>query len=152
MAGGVVIARPGFDTFRPEYLAVLGAAICWGGAACLVRTAAQTEHPMTIALWTTLLIATFSFAPAATVWRWPTATDFYILAGIGILSALAMVAWTTALRYGDAAQVTVTDVVQIFLGVMLGMLLGELPSLTALAGMALIGFSVFLVTADAAKH
>lgn len=90
IADVAVIVQPGFDNFRPEYLAVLGA------AACLVRSAAQTEDSLTIVLCTTLLIVLLSFPPAVAVW--PSPLDLVIFSGIGLLSTLTIMAWTTALK------------------------------------------------------
>lgn len=146
LAGALFIVKPGFGTFKLEYLVVIGSAACWGGAACLVRSTARTEDPYTIVLWTTLVILIFSAAPTAAVWRPPAAPDLAILTGIGILSALGMVLWTNAFRHAEASLVVVTDFVQIAWGVLIGMMFGEFPPYSSFIGIGLIVGSVLIPT------
>ncbi len=146
LGGAVVIVQPGFGAFKPEYLVVLGSAACWGAAACLVRSTSRTEDPYTIVLWTTLVIAVFSFPTAVAVWQWPSFLEIVILTAIGLLSALGMVLWTSAFRYGEATLVTITDFIQITWGVLIGSMFGEFPSHMSLIGIALIVCSVVVMT------
>ncbi|WP_434064277.1 hypothetical protein [Pararhizobium gei] len=75
---------------------ILAASACWGAAACIERSTARTEDPYTIVPWTTLIIAVFSFPPAALVWTWPSTTEALMLFVTGLLSAIGTLAWTNA--------------------------------------------------------
>ena len=138
MAGAVAIIRPGFAPLQVASLAVLAGAACWGAAACLVRSAARTENPMTIVLWTSMLMSVFTLLPALTVWRTPSTAEMVALSLVGALTAGGMIAWTNAFRYGEATLVTITDFAQLVLGIVLGLAIGEVPGPWSLIGIVLI--------------
>jgi drug/metabolite transporter (DMT)-like permease len=144
IAGAVAIIRPGSAGVQIEALAVVAAAACWGAAACLVRSA-RAENPLTIALWSSLIIAVFSLPLAMEVWTWPSASDWLLLVLVGILSAAGTLAWTAAFRHGQTAQVMLTDFVQLAWGVAISLAAGEFIGTRSIFGFVLIGSAIALV-------
>lgn len=145
IAGAVAIIRPGPAGVQIEALAVVAAAACWGAAACLVRSAARAENPLTIALWSSLIIAVLSLPPAMAVWTWPSAYAWFLLVLVGILSAAGTLAWTAAFRHGQTAQVMLTDFVQLAWGVAISLAAGEFIGTQSIIGFVLIGSAIALV-------
>jgi drug/metabolite transporter (DMT)-like permease len=142
--GAVAIIRPGPSGVQIEALAVVAAAACWGAAACLVRSAARVENPLTIALWSSLVIALFSLPPAMAVWTWPSGHDWLLLVLVGILTAAGTLAWTAAFRHGQTAQVMLTDFAQLAWGVAISLAAGEVLGAWSVFGIVLIGMAVVL--------
>lgn len=150
IGGAAAVIRPGFASFQIESFAVVGAAACWGVAACLVRSASRTEDSITIALWTSLLITLFSAVPASVVWQTPTGHELLLLGLIGLLTALGTLAWTQAFKFGEATLVTMTDFTQLVWAIVIGLYFCEVPGFWSVFGISLIFCATAAISLDAA--
>ena len=157
LAGVVLIARPtalvgAAPVDAPAVAAVLASALLSGLAYTLVRKLRATDAPMTIILWLSAagLAASLPFALSG-AWRWPSASAWAVLAGIGCATLVGQIALTYGLRQLEAGTATTIGYAQIVLAFGWGALVfGERPSAGAVAGALLVLVSVGLVARRAA--
>ncbi|MEN8742161.1 MAG: DMT family transporter, partial [Phaeobacter gallaeciensis] len=122
LIGALIILRPGFREISPGHIAMLAAAVVFGGSYLLAKFTVDGTNPVVVvamlSLWVTAGLAPF----AAAVWVTPT------LAELGILFAVACFAtaghYTMTLAF-SAAPVAVTQPVT-FLQLIWATLLGAL--------------------------
>ncbi len=103
--GVVLMVRPGGEGMRGEGLAVtlcLLGAVGWALAMITIRRMGEAgESSVAIVFWFTVGSAVLAGIASIPVWVWPTAVEWALLAGIGLVSALAQVLMTTAYRTGE---------------------------------------------------
>jgi drug/metabolite transporter (DMT)-like permease len=138
--GVLVILRPGFATFQPAALLVLGAAL--GFSLALIATKKLTGSTPTIAILFWMNVMQLPIALAGSELSFVTrlgAGDIPALLGIGTSGLLSHYALTNAFRAGDATIVVPLDFVRIPLIALVGWLVyGEPLDPFVFLGAALI--------------
>lgn len=127
-------------------LALLGA-LGWALAMITIRRmGAQGEPGVTIVLWFAIGAALLSGFAAVPVWVWPTPAQWALLAGTGLVSALAQVMMTEAYRSGETTLIAPFEYSGILWTTGLGVLLwAELPDAWDFAGIAvLVGAGLYI--------
>ena len=154
LTGVVLIARPTALAAAADPVAVataLASALLSGVAYTLVRKLRSTDAPATIILWLSAagIAASAPFALSG-AWRWPSATAWLVLAGIGLATLVGQFALTHGLRRLEAGTATTIGYAQIVFAFGWGALVfGEQPSAGAVAGAGLVAASVALVAGRA---
>ena len=131
------------------------------GAACVasvvsafaytaVRALRKTDHPMVIVAWFPLVAFPFVAPVAALQWKPPTATEWAVMAGIGLSTQIAQVMLTEGIHRMPAGRATSVGYLQIVVAFALGLVFfNETPSMWSIIGSTLI-IGATLVTAQGA--
>lgn len=149
--GVLVILRPGFDSFRPEALAVAAAAICFGVQQTTTKFLTATNSTWTIMLWMNVVQLPLNLAanvvmgePAWIVGKLDL-TQWLPLIGIGVCGFTAHYCLTNAFRHGDAIVVTPIDFLRVpLIGVIGWLVYGEQPEPAVLLGAAIVVAGVLI--------
>ena len=151
LAGVALVARPGGGELDPMAVAVaLGGALASGAAYVTVRTLSRHEDPLVIVFYFPLVALPLAIPWSVPVWVWPTATEWLVLAGVGVCTQAAQVCLTRGLSLERAGRASAVGYLQVALAVLWGMVLfGEVPGLATLGGAALIVGGTVLVASTA---
>lgn len=159
LAGVVLLARPTFlfggsaQPLDPLGLgvAIVGAVIS-AGVYLVVRKLRATEHPLVVVLQFPMLVVPLTIPLAVPVWRWPTAWEWLVLAGVGVFTQIGQVKMTEALHLEPAARATAVSYVQIVFATVLGIaLFREAPTAWTLAGALTIAIGTAIVVRPRAE-
>lgn len=122
-------------------LAGLGSAVCSGAALTAIRVARRTEGSWSIFASLSLfgLLSTAPFAVRA--WVWPSATDWLLLAGVGIVSIFAQIPMTHAYRFVETMAAGAMSQIGVVVSMALGavFLAEEVTLLTVVGTILTIG-------------
>lgn len=143
-AGVMIILAPdigGADGFLSlGALAALAGAFCYAVTMVLVRLMGRTETSAAIFFWGIALVGVFA-VPMVWIggWVWPTALDFALLAGLGIIGGIAFLLLTEAFRLHPPALLAPFEYSTLLWGVIFGFWIwGDLPAATVWIGGAVI--------------
>ncbi len=140
LVGALIILRPGFREIGPGHLAMLLAAVIFGGSYLTAKILSSEVSPALVvsqlSIWVTVALAPF----AAAVWVTPTLAELAILAGVALFATAGHYTMTLAFR---AAPVTVTQPVT-FLQLVWATALGALVFGEPVDGWVVLGGSVIL--------
>lgn len=145
LVGVVVVLSPRLGEGAGGVQQSLGAMVALTAAACtalamiFVRKLAQEEQTSAIVFWfsltsTLLGLATLPFGWVATDWQ-----TTLTLVAIGLLGGLAQILLTSGYRFADASLIAPFEYTSMLLALGIGWyVFGEAPTLTMLAGAALV--------------
>lgn len=141
--GVVLMVRPGGEGMRGEGLAVtlcLLGSVGWALAMITIRKMGEAgESSVAIVFWFTVGSAALAGIAAVPVWVWPTPLEWALLAGIGLVSALAQVLMTTAYRTGETTLLAPFEYAGIVWTTALGAFIwAELPDAWDFLGIAVL--------------
>ncbi|MFD3190592.1 DMT family transporter [Sedimentitalea sp. HM32M-2] len=140
LIGALIILRPGYREIQPGHLAMLLAAIAFGGSYLLAKVATGRADAATVvgmlSIWVTLCLAPFAYA----VWVTPTLTELLILFGVASFATAGHFAMTLAFA---AAPVAVTQPVT-FLQLVWATALGALVFSEPVDGWVILGGGLIL--------
>jgi drug/metabolite transporter (DMT)-like permease len=147
--GVLVMLRPsgGGPGQWPDYAAVLVAALAWALAMISIRRMGEAgESGVTIVAWFAIGCSVVSAVFALPVWVWPWAGQWVLLAGVGLISAVAQLLMTEAYRRGDTTLVAPFEYSGIVWTTLLGMLVwAEAPDGYDALGIAiLVGCGLYI--------
>jgi drug/metabolite transporter (DMT)-like permease len=118
--------------------AILGAVFA-ALAQVFVRKLVYTEATAAIVFYFSLTAAVLSLATIPFGWVVPTATQAALLIGAGLLGGIAQILLTEAYRHADVSVIAPFEYASMLLAIVFGYwLFAEVPTLTMLAGAALI--------------
>jgi drug/metabolite transporter (DMT)-like permease len=151
VAGALMIVRPGSDEMNVGTLIVLGGTAVWGLALMVIKVQARTESPLTITVWSSIMLSMLSFFPAITVWEWPDQTQFLWLGLTGILGTTGTLAVAQALKLAEANAIMPFDFVKFIWAALLGYFaFGELPDAWVwIGGTVIFSSTVYLTYREA---
>ncbi|WXH23687.1 DMT family transporter [Roseomonas mucosa] len=134
---------PGTGAAAPDPAAVcvvLLSAIGWALAMISIRRMGTGGEPgVTIVLWYALSGVVACSIASLPVWVWPTAGQWALLAGLGMVSGIGQLLLTAAYRSGEAAMLAPFEYSGLIWATLLGSLLwGEFPGLADLAGFLIL--------------
>lgn len=143
--GGVVlVARPaalvGGASLDPVgVLAALVGAVGAAAAYVTVRKLRESDDPLVIVLYFSVVATPASLPLVAPVWVWPQGVEWLLLLGIGAVTQVAQVLLTRGLALVPAGPATAVGYVQIAFAALWGVLLfGEVPTAWTFVGALLI--------------
>jgi drug/metabolite transporter (DMT)-like permease len=122
-------------------------ACCSAGAAIQVRLLTASERTGAIVLYFSLLTAVLGLSTIVLGWRMPDASDFTLLALIGILGGIGQILMTQSYRYADTSIIAPFDYTTMIFAVLIGWFaFGDLPSLAVTLGaVVVISAGIFVV-------
>mgnify|MGYP000347888889 CR=1 FL=1 len=106
LAGALVLLRPGPDTFQIAALLALGAALAMGFELVFIKKLADREPPMQILLINNLIGCILLSVAVIPYWAVPTASQWIVLAALGLMMAAAQTCFINAMARADASYVT----------------------------------------------
>jgi drug/metabolite transporter (DMT)-like permease len=147
--GVLVMLRPsgGGAGQWPDYAAVLVATLAWALAMISIRRMGEAgESGVTIVAWFAIGCSAISAVFGWPVWVWPGAEQWALLAGVGLISAVAQLLMTEAYRRGDTTLVAPFEYSGIVWTTLLGMLVwAEAPDGYDALGIAiLVGCGLYI--------
>lgn len=141
LTGGAVLLRPGSGAFEPGALLALAAAVAMGIEITAIKFLTGRERPLQILVINNaigLTIATIAVF-ATGVWTMPSSDQWAILAGIGIMMALAQTSFIQSMRRADASfAAPFFYATLVFAALYDGAIFGTWPETTSLIGAAII--------------
>lgn len=141
-AGVLVVMRPGTESFRPEALFALAAAVFYALGALLARRLGALDPPSTTSFYTALafLIASGPFTLAMPgYWVDPPAEAWLYAVACGLVAGTGHFLIIQGYRLGEAAVVAPFEYTVLLWSVLLGFVIwGDLPNWTTAAGVALV--------------
>jgi drug/metabolite transporter (DMT)-like permease len=144
-SGVLVIARPDIEISLPAVAALSGALlICI--AMLYVKRLSTTESSEKLAFYVQVFGGLFLLPFTIHDWQDPTAGEWAIIGGMGLIGAIGLFCQARAYGTGDPTAVAPIDYTRLPMAILLGvMMFGELPDGPAFAGMAIIlGTVLFL--------
>src|SRR4051812_32564211 len=140
LGGVMLVMNPSGDPGDPVGVGLVLASACLSATAYVtVRQLARTEHPLVIVFYFPLIATPLAVPWAVSVWVWPTARGWLLLAAIGAAPQLGQVFWTMGLAVEKAARATAASYLQICFAIGWQLLVfGKEPNIATLAGAALI--------------
>jgi len=156
-AGVLIILRPGLDSFRPEALAVVLAAVFFGIQITTTKFLTGSNSTWTIMFWMNLMqlpmnmVANWSMGHSPLIVGNLSWAIWLPVLGIAITGFLAHYCLTNAFRHGDATLVVPIDFLRVPLIALIGWLFyAETPELPVLLGaLVVIGGVVINLVAEA---
>lgn len=146
MVGVVVVTWPRLTvTDDASYAEAFGAIVVLGGAVfaalaqVFLRKLVQVERTSAIVFWFSVTASCLSLLTLPFGWVMPTPTEAAILVSAGLLGGLGQILLTSSYRFADASLVAPFDYASMLFALAIGWyVFGELPTITMLAGAALI--------------
>ena len=158
MAGVVIIARPeivfgGDHSIPPLYAAIaVGGALFSASSYVAVRKLRETDHPLVVVFYFTLISVPLALPLALAHWVWPTPAEWGILVGVGLTTQIGQVYFTRGLQLEPAGRATAVGYLQIVFAALWGIvLLGERPDGWSVFGAAVITGGTLLVALRPAR-
>ena len=147
LIGAVVVLRPGFREIETGHVAMLIAAVAFGGSYLLTKRLSDLVAPGVVVLMLSICVP-IGLAPlAVSVWVPPSIADIWLLFVVAILATLGHYTMTLAFK---AAPVSVTQpatFLQLVWAVMLGVLIFDEPiDIWVIIGGLLIIFAISFIS------
>jgi len=152
--GVLIIVRPWGHAFSTAALVALLAAAMSASVAISIKFLSRTEAPDAIVIWTTMIWVPLSFVPALFFWVWPEPWSWFWVVLAGLFGTVAHMAWTRALKIGDASALTPISFVQLpVVAVLAWMLFDEkLDRWTALGSAIIFASNIYIARREAKLH
>jgi drug/metabolite transporter (DMT)-like permease len=151
-AGVIVMLLPtGGDGFSVFALMALSSGVLSAGVSITIRAMSHREATMTIMLYQSIILCLFYVGPAAWWWAWPTATEWWLLATIGIFGSVAQFLFTRGCQIGEASALAPLEFSRLLIAAAIGYFVFlEVPGVTTLIGATIIiGSTVYTVRHNA---
>ena len=147
LIGAIIILRPGLREIETGHVAMLLAAVAFGGSYLLTKRLSDLVAPSVVVLMLSVCVP-IGLAPlAVSVWVPPSITDIWLLFVVAILATLGHYTMTLAFK---AAPVSVTQpatFLQLVWAVMLGVLIFDEPiDIWVIIGGLLIIFAISFIS------
>ncbi|NSX54464.1 DMT family transporter [Parasulfitobacter algicola] len=107
LIGAMILLRPNPDSFRPEALLALGAALALGLELIFIKKLSGREAPFQILLINNSMGLCLISVAVIFVWQAPTLHQWYAMVGVGVLMACAQICFVNAMKRADASFVVV---------------------------------------------
>jgi drug/metabolite transporter (DMT)-like permease len=139
LVGVAVIVRPGLEHVDPGQLIALAAAVGFAISITLVKSLTTSESVVAIMFWMLVVQSVIGIAPAALVWRAPTAEVWPWIGVIALCGTYSHYCMAQALRHADATMIVPMDFLRVPLTAVAGWLVyGERIDFFTVVGAGLI--------------
>ena len=105
LIGAVILLRPTPESFQPAALIALAAAMIMGLELIFMKKLAGRENPFQILLVNNMIGLCIASVAVLPFWQPPTASQWILLAGIGLCMAVAQTCFINAMARADASFV-----------------------------------------------
>ncbi|MGL6212073.1 MAG: DMT family transporter [Paracoccaceae bacterium] len=155
LVGVLIVLSPRLTVLSPEVtghaeafgaMLVLGGAVFAALAQVFVRKLVMTEKTPAIVFWFSVTASVLSLATLPFGWVWPTPFETGLLIGAGLLGGVGQILLTSSYREADASLVAPFDYASMLFALLIGyFVFAEVPTLTMLAGAAIVIFAGVLI-------
>ncbi|WP_316013881.1 DMT family transporter [Roseobacter sp. HKCCA0434] len=145
--GALILIRPGAGAMQPAALIALAAACFMGAEVIAIKRLTRAEPPFQILIVNNLIGGALALTVASTVWRMPSATEWGLMALVGLSVVSAQVCFLQAMRAAEASfAMPFFYATLIFAALWDAALFGVIPGGWSLAGAGLIVGAALLLT------
>ncbi len=151
--GVLIVLRPGTDSFTIYGVYALISAAGAGSVMVVIRILTRTETTTSILTYQALGVGLVVALPAYWSWVWPTAYEWAILIGIGVISYGAQYLNILAYKFGEASVMASLDYMRLIYSIIFGyFLFSHLPDVWTLLGAGvIIGASIYTIHREAQR-
>ena len=147
LIGAIIILRPGFREISPGHIAMLVAAVAFGGSYLLAKFTVDGTNPTVVvamlSLWVTAGLAPFAMA----VWVTPTLAELGILFGVACFATAGHYTMTLAFAAAPVAVTQPVTFLQLIWATLLGaVVFDEAVDIWVVSGGALILGAISFIT------
>lgn len=149
--GVFLMLQPGSSSFSIYGIYTLISAACAGMVMVIIRLLSRTDSPTTILTFQAIGVGLIMAFPAFYFWKWPTAQEWMLLVGIGIVSYLGQMGNIYAYKWGEASVLASIDYARLLYATLFGYLFfADLPGVYTLLGAAIIiAASIYTIRREA---
>ncbi len=145
--GTLIVMRPGIIEITLAALGALTAAFLSAGSNTTIKILAKKNGAEAITLWTNLGMFPLALIPTVFVWVPPTAAQWPLVIGVGVISSIGGYCFTRAVSSADARIVQPFQFSRMIFATAIGWIMfSELPDIWTWVGAAVIfGASYYIV-------
>lgn len=137
--GILIILRPGFQSFGPGLLAVLGSAALWSGMVLCNKSLTRTDTMTQIVVLNLVVAAPVSVLIALPVWQAPSMWALGCTAVQGLLGTMAHFLVARGFQLADASHIMPVDFLRLpFAAIIAYFVFAERPDVATIAGACVI--------------
>ena len=138
-AGALIVMRPGIIEITLASAAALCTAFMHAGSNTTIKILSRRDNPEVITLWTNVLMLPLSLIPTLFLWVTPTAEQWPLVIGIGIISSIGGYCFTRSVSAADARIVQPFQFSRMIFATAIGWIMfSELPDIWTWVGAAVI--------------
>ena len=137
--GTLIVMRPGIIEITLASLAALTTAFMHAGSNTTIKILARRDNPEAITLWTNFGMLPLALIPTLFLWVTPTAEQWPLVIGIGVVSSIGGYCFTRSVSAADARIVQPFQFSRMIFAAAIGWIMfSELPDLWTWIGAAVI--------------
>ena len=137
--GTLIVMRPGIIEITLASLAALTTAFMHAGSNTTIKILARRDNPEVITLWTNFGMLPLALIPTLFLWVTPTASQWPLVIGIGVVSSIGGYCFTRSVSAADARIVQPFQFSRMIFAAAFGWIMfSELPDLWTWIGAAVI--------------
>ncbi|MDR3538729.1 MAG: DMT family transporter [Acetobacteraceae bacterium] len=135
-AGVLIVVGPSLSASGGTYdLIMLGSSPLFAASALITKALTRRDRPEVIVVWQCITISLFSLPGAVLHWTWPSAVQWAVFLGSGVLGSTGHYCVTRALGAADATATQSVKFLDLLWMTALGLLVfGDRPTASTLAG------------------
>lgn len=122
LIGVVVIVRPATGSIDPGQLIALASAVGFAISVVLTKSLTNTDSPLRIIWWMTIIQTVLGIGPAIYLWQWPSAYVWLWLVVIAFCGTFSHFCLARAMTHADATVVMPMDFLRVPLTALVGWL------------------------------
>lgn len=137
--GTLIVMRPGIIEITLASAAALSTALMHAGNNTTIKLLSRRDNPEAITLWTNIGMLPLSLIPALFLWVTPTAAQWPLVLGVGLISSAGGYCFTRAVAAADARIVQPFQFSRMIFATAIGWIMfSELPDVWTWTGAAVI--------------
>ena len=146
-AGALIVMRPGIIEVTLAAVGALTTAFMHAGSNTTIKILSRKDGPEVITLWTNIGMLPLALVPTLFLWVTPTAQQWPLVIGIGVISSIGGYCFTRAVSSADARIVQPFQFSRMIFATAIGWIMfSELPDIWTWVGAAVIfGASYYIV-------
>ena len=138
-AGTLIVMRPGIIEITLASVAALSTALMHAGSNTTIKMLARHDNPEAITMWTNLGMLPLALIPTLFLWVTPTAAQWPLVIGIGVISSIGGYCFTRSVSAADARIVQPFQFSRMIFAAAIGWIMfSELPDVWTWVGAAVI--------------
>jgi drug/metabolite transporter (DMT)-like permease len=151
--GVLIMLQPGTDNFSNYGIASLVGAAGAAGVMILLRLMSRHDGAVTIMAYGSLGVGVVMLVPGIYFWQAPTATEWLLLAALGVVSYFGQKCNIFAYKHGEASLLASLDYVRLLWATLFGFLVfDQFPGLPTWIGAAIVvAAAVFMIYREARR-
>ena len=147
IVGTLIILRPGAQAISQGAIIAISSSLLWAAALLTVKVLSRTDSSTTIVFYSSVTFSVLTIGPAIYYWTWPTFEQFGLLCSVGLVTLIAQMSMTTAIRDAETTAVMPIDFTRLIWASAVGYVwFGEFPDLWTWIGGSIVFVSTLYIT------